>query len=48
MKADNDFQEQLKQELKAKDQSLSDITSDWWVNNNPIKLATNKITTKHF
>ena len=32
IKADNDFQEQFKRELKAKDLSLSDAACDWWVN----------------
>jgi hypothetical protein len=30
------------------DQSLIEITSDWWVNSNPVKPATSKIPTKHF
>ena len=43
MKEDNDFQEQFKQELKSKDLSLSDATSDWSVNGNSFKPATTKI-----
>lgn len=48
MKADNNFQEQFQKELKVKDQSLSDITYDWWVNNNHVKPATTQIPTKNF